>query len=397
MSLPLGQRENEILEFKGRAALSDPKKIGREVVAFLNTEGGDIFIGLREERGVAIEVETIEEAEQRAQDLRKSLGDSIEPSPAPGEVEAAAIMDSGRAVIRVRVRRGKYGPYALLGREGARRYLVRIDSSSVPMDRVDLAHRFAGTSREEDPISSVRERLRGERDERQKWGEDELWVAIQPVREVSLNTGDQRFETLLSDREALGVDPEAPSFHVPFKPEVRQDRLVLGIQIPGQDKAWSAKLKETTLHKDGGIRFRAVLRLLYRHATGTTSRVVNPDVLIGVLLSLLKLASGALAEVLDDEDRLVIDLALFGVGREEALIFPGRWRLPRPGREAHVYEDGDDLTLTKPPDFTFRDVRESPERCVFRLLALVYEAFGWREDAIPMALDARTGRAKVPA
>lgn len=398
MGLPLGERESETLELKGRDALKDRKSLGRAVVAFLNTRGGDLYIGIREENEIGIDVEAIENADEEALGLRDSLLNKVEPKPAPGEVAVSVERDSsGREILRVRVQRGAYGPYALLGANGARRYSVRIGSRTDVMSREDLAARFAGARAEEDRVLSVRKALRSERDEAQKKGEDQVWCAIQPIREVNLNTRDPELEALLCDPEAIGIEAGTPSFHAGFEPELRQGRLVVGVRIPGQDPDVNSRLKETTLQDDGGVRFHAVLELLYQHSTGSKPRVINPEVLIGVPLSLLRLAGAALAGHLDAADELIVDLALFGVGREQAVLFPGPWRLPWPRREAHLYEDGDDLTLTKPPVFTFGEVRESPERCVFRLLGLIYEAFGFREDAIPLPLDPRTGRPEVSA
>jgi hypothetical protein len=393
MSLPIGRKESEVLEFEGRDALKDRddrKKVASEVVAFLNTRGGEVYVGIREENEIAVGLEPIDHPEEEARKLRDSLFDAIEPQPSPGEVDLAVERDDeGRAVLRIAVQRGRHGPYALVGKGGARRFMVRILDSSRPMSREELAARFSGSRAAEDRPATVRRRLREERDQLLREGEDRIWCAIQPVRELELRTSDPRYATLLSDPQAIGSPPAAPSFHVPFEPEVQQDRLVL--RIPD----FGSGVKETSLHEDGGIRFEAVLHLLYRHSTGSTSQVINPEQLIGVPLSLLRLAGAVLTGELEEEDSLLVDLALFGVGRAEAVLFPGRWRLPRPGHEARFYEDGDDLTLTRAPMFGFGEIRDAPERCTFRLLRPVYEAFGLREDAIPMEFDPRTGRPKV--
>jgi len=390
MGLPIGQRESEVLEFKGRDALSDRKELGREVVAFLNTQGGDLYIGIREENEIAVEVEPIADAEEEVRKLRDSLHDSIEPSPSPGELTLTVEQaEEGQSLLRIRVRKGAHGPYAL-GSVGARRFMVRVLDSSRPMSREELAARFTEGAREEDRLLSVREQLQHERDELLREGEDQVWCAIQPVADVELKTSDPALAALLTDPEAIGSSPGSPSFHVPFEPEVRQDRLV--VEVPD----FGPRLKETVLRNDGGIRFHAVLQVLYQHSRGSTPRVINPEVLIGVPLSLLRLAAAVLVDRVREDDTLIVDLALLGVGREGAILFPGRWEVPRPGQQARSFEDGDDLMLTRPPVFTFAEVRDNPERCTFRLLSPIYEAFGLRENAIPIALDPRTGRLKTP-
>jgi len=398
MEIPLGQRESSVLEFKSREELKERKNLGKEIVAFLNTQGGDLYIGIREENEIAVAIEPIEDAENAALDLTNSLISRIEPTFAPGEVHVEVVSDkSGLDVIRIHVKRGDFGPYALVKTKEAHRFFVRIGPRLREMTRRELAARFTEGSLGEDAVETTRHSLLLERDEIQAEAKDQVWCAIQPVAEIDLNTGDPELARLLSDREAIGTPADAPSFHVPFEPEVRQDRLTVRIRPPGEDPSEWAGLKETTLRRDGGIRFRAVLHLLTHHATGNTSEVINPETLIGLPLSLLRLAGVAFEDHLDENDRVVVDLALFGVGSEEYALFPSRWGLPRLPKEAHFYEDGDDLTLTQPPVFTFGEIRESPERCTYRLMSLIYEAFGLREDAIPMEFDPRTGRPRVPA
>ena len=56
----LGKAESDRLEFKEAEALRRPANIGREVVGFLNADGGEIWIGVKEEheRAVGYEVDS---------------------------------------------------------------------------------------------------------------------------------------------------------------------------------------------------------------------------------------------------------------------------------------------------------------------------------------------------
>jgi len=57
--IPIGQRENQQREFKSKDALRHLATVGRAVVAMLNSEGGDVWIGLREADGVAVTLSLI--------------------------------------------------------------------------------------------------------------------------------------------------------------------------------------------------------------------------------------------------------------------------------------------------------------------------------------------------
>jgi predicted HTH transcriptional regulator len=84
---PVGQRESQHLEFKSKDALKHLASVGREVVAMLNSEGGDVWVGLREADGVAVTLEPIKNLDREIGRLRDHFSDSIEPAPGPGEID----------------------------------------------------------------------------------------------------------------------------------------------------------------------------------------------------------------------------------------------------------------------------------------------------------------------
>jgi predicted HTH transcriptional regulator len=99
--IPLGQRESQRLEFKGADALKDPEKIAREVVAMLNAEGGEIWVGLREEEGRAVAVEAIPNAEAEGRRLLDYLVDTVEPPLRGNEVDVKPQNEGEGTVLRV--------------------------------------------------------------------------------------------------------------------------------------------------------------------------------------------------------------------------------------------------------------------------------------------------------
>lgn len=389
MNVSIDEPEGQRLELKGRDALANPRKIGAAVVAFLNSEGGDLYVGVREERERAVaanaEIEGVEDADKEARRLWDFLLDAIEPSPGVGEIELSSEPAEERnAVIHLRVTPGKHRPYALLGQGGARSFWVRVGPRNRPMTREELADAFS-THAAVDPGEAAWRLLVGERDELQRTGGEWLWMGIQPVPELEWDLQRPGLRSWLMDPGTIGVRPGSPSFQVPFEPELEKGRLVARAVDAGE------VLKETVLRRDGGIRFRSVLDHLYQRETGRGPRLINPDVLIGIPLSLFLLAKALPWGELGGEFELVADLALLGVERAGAGLLPGRWRVPRPGTEVKRFTEEEDLTFAEPLCFRFEEVAENPERCLFRLLRRVYEAFGLREEAMPFSFDPATG------
>ena len=146
MEWPLGKREDLHTEFKRAEALKDPGNIAREVVGFLNAEGGRIWIGFGETGGVADSVEPISDPDKQRDRLRDALVDLIEPSPTIGrELEISFVPfpdEPNRGVLAVDVKRGARAPYALL-RQTMRAYLQRTGSRLRPMTREELGKAFA--------------------------------------------------------------------------------------------------------------------------------------------------------------------------------------------------------------------------------------------------------------
>ena len=136
--VPLGRKEDFHLEFKGRDALGDPEKIAREVVAFLNADGGEVWVGLGEEDGRAVKVEPISDAEQAQRRLLDFLIETVEPSPSAKEVRVEVVDEGEGAVLRVGVQPdGGRGPYAFL-RKGGRHFVLRIGERIRPMSREEV-------------------------------------------------------------------------------------------------------------------------------------------------------------------------------------------------------------------------------------------------------------------
>ena len=158
MDWPLGERESLKSEFKRVEALKDPANIAREVVAFLNAEGGEIWIGVGEAAGVADVIEEVPNPELQRDRLQDALVDLVEPCPVVGREIAIEVVpfpaDQARGLLRVRVEAGRRGPYALL-RQTMRAYLKRTGTRLRPMTREELAQAFQQASTDEDRVAKV--------------------------------------------------------------------------------------------------------------------------------------------------------------------------------------------------------------------------------------------------
>ena len=125
--------EGAHLEFKNR--VPRPAKIAREVIAFANTDGGTVLIGVDDDGTIL----GLRDAEEELFALSTALAERVEP---PVEVEISAVRVSRRRdVLVVTVPASAERPHILMpeaGTEGeaARQHVyVRVDDQSVEASR----------------------------------------------------------------------------------------------------------------------------------------------------------------------------------------------------------------------------------------------------------------------
>ena len=71
----LGRAEDEKLEFKAKDVLRHPATVARVVVAFLNKDGGHLWIGVDESEGRATKLDPVDSF------LRETGAPAVEPLP----------------------------------------------------------------------------------------------------------------------------------------------------------------------------------------------------------------------------------------------------------------------------------------------------------------------------
>jgi hypothetical protein len=396
--IPLGKKEDLHLEFKSADALKDPEKIAREVVAMLNAEGGEVWIGLGEEEGRAVKVEAIPEPEADRQSLRDFLADSIEPAPAPAEIRLELVPVQSGSILRITVTAPGNGPYALLRKSG-RFFWRRFDDRILPMSREEIREAFGGIKRSDDEKTRAALALEDELKELQRdAGGDQrgvFWLRIVPVPKFSLNLDALQDSDLLLDPRATENRRAGQTFFLAYeggRPHRQANRLVMG-------EPSSAAL---TIYRDAGIQLRLPLQKFHAGHEPGAERPLYWLPLLEVPISVFRLLSKALSgqafweEPPAESTLLVSSVALLGL--QGWTLRPHSPQLQQSQewwnyllQEPHSSSEPD-FILAQPMDFTLAEVRDQPDRCGFRMVSRIYETFGFRTSEMPAEFDRKAGR-----
>jgi hypothetical protein len=397
IEVPLGKREGLHLEFKAAEALKDPEKIAREVVAMLNAEGGEVWIGLREEDGVAVAVEEISDPEVRRQSLRDFLVETLEPSPSPQELDLDLVPSTKGSVLRLSIKpEPSRKPYALLRKVG-RSFWIRIADRLRVMDREEIRESFRGSKpdagelrRAEDTLKSDLEALQREAS-RDRVGV--FWLRILPVPPYSLSLDALRDGNLLLDpRESENRRTGQTFFQAGGRPHLQSGRVILG---ENDEAAFS-------IYRHEGLKLRLPLDKFHAgHEPGASKplywlTLLETPVSIFRLLSKMLKTESLWEKPLARDELFVCSIALFDLEGWTLRPFSpnlhyidgwGNYLLqnPRPSSDQ-------DFILAKPLAFPLDEVRDHPDRCGFKLITRVYEAFGLGLNEMPREFDQKAGR-----
>lgn len=122
----IGTPEGQRLEFKGAASMRNPKgrrKIAKEVVAMLNAQGGNLWVGIAEDGDRMIGLEPFgEEDSHHEVALKDTLLDLIEPRGGAFEVQRVAV--PGGWIVAISISPTQKTPISCL-REGDNRLFVK--------------------------------------------------------------------------------------------------------------------------------------------------------------------------------------------------------------------------------------------------------------------------------
>jgi len=169
--------EGEHVEFKLKS--NHPEKIVREVVAFANTGGGKLFVGVGDDKSI----KGLKDAEEDEYTLTKAIDKYIFPK-ITFKVEKIPITHD-RDVLVLTIPRSIDKPHYVVDSTGNRQAYIRVEDKSIQASR---------------EMKEIMRRGRGERDVRFQYGEKE-----------------QKLMKLLDEKESVTVDIFAAFAGIPRK------------------------------------------------------------------------------------------------------------------------------------------------------------------------------------
>lgn len=398
-AIPLGRKESQRLEFKGRDALNDRYRIGREVVGMLNAEqGGEIWVGIGEEEHRGVRVEGIPEADRKARSLHDFLMDSIEPAPLSEEIEIQVEASTeGDEVLRIQAEgRRERQPYALL-RKTTRYFGMRVGDRLRPMTREEVLGEGQGQGDEEEvqkAIQKIHEEL-----ERVRRGEEQLlWLRLQPVPGGYLDLQHPTIAELLTDPTRTGNQRARRTFadaagYGQHRPSLVSKHGLRALQVGAE----TDEHHFTRIYRDGCLEVEVPLEHAFAPPASSALRVAE------LLTSVVRLMRGLLSfeEIWEENpgNRVVGQLALFGLRGVALMPQSARRRELVSGPSNAVtlrhYKDKD-FTLDRVLIVLRTEILENPDRIAFRMLRELFEAFGYPESEMPAEFDRKTGRLVLP-
>jgi hypothetical protein len=375
--IPLGRHESSTLEFKQKDSLSHPESIGREIVGMLNSDGGEVWIGIKEQDGTSVSVDSIDDPDSAKRSLRDYLTDVLEPPPQGDEVDIGIEKDQGgRAVLWILIQPSENRkPYALLKGSG-RYFYVRVGDRLRPMSREEI---FSSRAPSKDPadLSVAADELRKEREGHQHKGESVYWIVLKPQPAAKIDIQDPGIRGYLQDATQTGNRPHGWNFMSPYEePEVRKGRLVQGTKVGRTIEVRDNGTLSLTIGSEGLV-----------HGRG--EREIYPFALIEYPVALFRLASCLYRNLkVANSGKVLADAALIGVqGWVLRPYSPRSIHFQHPLGAPNAWTEGRDLVWERALIFPGSEIVEEPDWCGFRLVRRIYEAFGYLEDKIPLEFD----------
>lgn len=137
MSL-ISQGETLMIEFKEKVPTTDAEKFNlrKEVSAFANTHGGDIFLGIKDEQGEIVGVGEEDVRQERLDRITNIIKDGMDPIPIfdVRSVKVGIKLSNGEPghvwIIRIPVTKGASPPYGV--RNKRPEYFIRSGATSSP-------------------------------------------------------------------------------------------------------------------------------------------------------------------------------------------------------------------------------------------------------------------------
>jgi hypothetical protein len=385
--IPIGRHENNTLEFKQKESLDHPEVIARAIVGMLNSNGGDVWIGIKEEAGTAVSIEPIDDPEKARCSLRDYLMDVLEPAPLDREIDISTEkVESGLDVLRVQVRQSdERKPYALL-KGGGRYFHIRAGDRIRPMSREEIFPPRAHMSRRNTSLADAIDLLRKEKEKHRQAGKSIYWIALKPPHDMTIDIQNPGIRVFLKDAALTGNRPHGWNFINPYgEPIVRRGRLVHGEQT-GQS---------IDVREDGTLSLSIDIESLTHSGK---ENEIYPYALIEYPVALFRLASRLYPiQEAAGSNKVLADAALIGIrGWKLNPYSPRSIHFQHPRNMSGAWTESRDLIWERPLQFSEKEIAEEPDWCGFRLVRRIYEAFGYFEDQIPVEFDRSKRRLIIP-
>lgn len=381
----IGRREDHRTEFKAAEALEKPSNIAREVVALLNANGGDIWVGIDEQDGVAVSVRGPRDPEHARQALWNHLVDTIEPSPQHDEVESH-VSPGGQGVIRVSVRNGHRKPYSHLANRG-RQFPMRIGDRIREMTLDEIGSAFRGASAQSDQLAKRKVDLGKELE---KVRPSALWWTFVPVVPLDIDfehldaAAKAFFQRVLMDPSESGNRPTGWTMVFDeTTPKFSTEGVVHRFgEKPGH---------EVRIQPDGRLIFQAPRRRLSRN-WDDKDLAVFPYSLLELPVSSFRMASRILARYkkVGDDSKILIAAQFNDVAGTKLVAGSPRDPFFGSGYSEDGTFEGKTLVI-EPFEIATQDIVAKPDQAAYRLIRRLYERFGLTEKAIPPEFDKATG------
>jgi hypothetical protein len=382
----LGKREDGHLEFKDAEVLRRPVKVAREVVGFLNADGGVVWIGVKEgEQGRAVELQPLPRPDLARRSVLDHLVGVIEPSFSQDEVAVTCV----GGLIQVAVKKGAHPPYAV--RDGGRHFLTRVDDRLNEMTREQLREAFAkgGEDAGHDlPAlkATLRERLKGEAPK-----SDQLWLGLVPTEKLTIDFADestqQLFRTWFAQPNATGNRRGGWN----FVSDLRSPSFKGDLVQHGED----TDVIKTTISERGEVTFivelSALANLKYTPQQLLSPQQFAPYALLEYPASVFRLMSKLLLQFGKNLADAKVLAAFSMKGIRGWTLAPGsprepiRWPAPKTIQQDVLALDPERLELDA------QMVAKHPDRCTLRLIRLIYGELGFEDEAIPSEFDQQQG------
>lgn len=393
----LGDEEGLHCEFKSAAALKTPDLIARGVVAFLNEDGGSLWVGLAEDgRGRAKAYEPIPDVDAERLRLQNILVDIIEPSPIVDDDVTISVEsrqdDRGLLLVKVKAGGGSRRPYALLDK-GRRGYFKRTGSRIRSMTREELAESFAKIPKDRSSRDATLQQVETKLSEWVGASPAGMRMLVRPVEPIPLGFSKLELYSLLVDPAKTGNRELGWTFvnsAGELKPTNPKKRWRFGNRA---DVQWLELSEET-----GELEFFVSRDRL--HWRGQPNELW-PFALLELPVSILRLVKvlysahgrgGGSASV-------VLGLGVYGIG--DCMLRPHSpdsmgYQMPRADLRPLMDLADRDYFSSTPVVVSRQELNETPDRCAIHLVSQLYRDFGYDEEQLPREYNRETGRLVFP-